>query len=293
MKNLSDYRYAHSPAEAVALLRAGPGRGLYVAGGTDLWLAMPPGIDYVVDINGAGLAALERTAADDLRLGATATLQRIATSPLCARYAGGAVADAARACANRQVRTTATLGGNLCNALPAADMAPILLALDARIRLGDGEREETRPLDDFFTGPRRTILDGRLLLAVELPAQWGAARACARKLTRTAEDMALVHVAVALELDGPLIRAARIALGAVAPIPCRATVAEDALVGLKVTAANAPSAIAAAAQLAAMRAEPIDDHRASAAYRRAMVAVLVKRLVRELTGLPSLDGERP
>jgi len=209
------------------------------------------------------------------------------------RYAGGAVADAARACANRPVRTTATLGGNLCNALPSADLAPILLALAGHAHLGDGQGEEIVPLTDFFLGPRRTVLGDRLLLGITLPAASGACRARARKLTRTAEDISLAQVAVALDLEGPLIRGARIALGAVAPVPCRALAAEEALSGVKATAAGAPAAIAAAAQLAAARAEPIDDHRASAAYRRAMVGVLTRRLVRELAGLPPSATARP
>ncbi|MHB8078847.1 MAG: FAD binding domain-containing protein [Candidatus Krumholzibacteriia bacterium] len=292
MKELREYRCATSVAEAVALRRAGPGRGIYIAGGTDLFLVMPPGIDYVVDINRAGLDHIERTADDALFIGAAATLQAVAVSPLTHRYAGGAVAEAAVRCANRPVRSTATLGGNLCNALPSADLAPILLALDAVALIGDGAHEEAVPLADFFTGPRRTVLGDRLLLGVALPGRCGGHRARARKLNRTAEDISLVQVAVALDLDGPLIRGARVALGAVAPTPRRAPAAEEALTGLKVLSPGAGSAIAAAAQLAAARAEPIDDHRASAAYRRAMVAVLTRRLVRELTGLPSVEEGR-
>lgn len=293
MKDLREYRCATSAAEAVALLRAGPGRGIYIAGGTDLFLMMPPGVDYVVDINGAGLDRIGRTAEDELFIGAAATLQAVATSPLTQRYAGGAVAAAAVHCANRPVRSTATLGGNLCNALPSADLAPILLALDAGALMSDGAGEEIVSLADFFTGPRCTVLGDRLLLGILLPGRCGGNRARARKLSRTAEDISLVQVAVALDMDGPLIRGARVALGAVAPTPRRAPAAEEALTGLKVLSPGAGSAIAAAAQLAAARAEPIDDHRASAAYRRAMVAVLTRRLVRELTGLPSVEGVHP
>lgn len=292
LRSLKDYRYASSPAEAVALRRQGPGRGIYIAGGTDLFLAMPPGVDFVVDINGAGLDGVERQESGDLVIGAAATLQKVASSPAALAFAGGAVAHAAMHCANRPVRTTATLGGNLCNALPSADMAPVLLALDAQARLTDGEREQTVPLAEFFLGPRRTVLGDRLLTAVVLPSSFARWRARARKLTRTQEDISLVQVAVGLRLEGPVITAARVALGAVAPTPCRAPLAEEALVGVKVTAPAAPAAIATAAQLAATRAEPIDDHRASAAYRRAMVAVLARRLMRELAGLPPA-GARP
>lgn len=287
---LREYLYAASPAEAVELLRSGPGRGVYIAGGTDLLLRPPAGVDFVVDVNGAGLDGIARGAQDELRLGAAATMQAVAVSPLCRRYAGGALAAAALACGHRAVRPLATVGGNLCSALPSADLAPILLALDARVEFTDGLTIATADLADFFLGPRRTLLGDRLLTAVVLPASAGRWRARSRKLARTHEDIALVHVAAALDLEGPLIRAARVALGAVAPTPCRALAAEEALVGLKTTSAGAPAAIAAAAQLAAARAEPIDDHRASAAYRRAMVAVLTRRLLRELAGLPAAEA---
>jgi len=285
VKQLKAYLYASSAAEAVSLLRRGPGRGLYVAGATDLYLMMPSGVDFVVDINGAGLAAIAHEPGGDLAIGAAATLQQVATAPAVTAYAGGAIAAAAAHCGNRPVRTTATIGGNLCTALPSADMAPVLLALDARARITDGAAIEEVPLASFFTGPRQTVLGDRLLAAIVLPAAAGRWRARARKLCRTQEDISIAQVSVGLHLDGPIITEARVALGAVAPVPCRATAAEEALTGLKVTAAGTPDAIAAAARLAGARSEPIDDHRASAAYRRAMVTVLTRRLVRELAGL--------
>jgi len=283
MWQLKRYLYARSPEEAVTLLRREPGKGCYIAGGTDLFLLPPRDCDFVVDINGAGLGAIQRTAAGGLYLGATATLQMIACSPVVHGFAGGAVARTAQHCGNRPVRSVATLGGNLGNALPAADMAPILLALDASVHIGDGASREIRPLTEFFTGPRATILGDRLLLGVELPGGAAAWRAASRKLTRTAEDISLVHVAVALARQSTVIDTARIALGAVAPVPLRASAAEQALTGRDPQAADFGVQVQVVAQLAADAAAPIDDHRASAAYRRAMIAVLTRRLVTELT----------
>jgi carbon-monoxide dehydrogenase medium subunit len=287
VKKVRSYLYASSAAEAVSLVRRGPGRGIYVAGATDLFLFMPPDVEFVVDLHGAGLSGITTEGGGDLVIGATATLHEVATSAAVTGFAGGAVAAAADHCGNRQVRSTATIGGNLCSALPSADMAPILLALDTRARLTDGQTTEEVPLAAFFTGPRRSVLGDRVLSALVLPAAAARWRARARKLCRTQEDISLAQVAVSLHLDGPLIVEARVALGAVAPVPLRAAAAEEALAGLKVTAAGTPDAIAAAARLAGARAEPIDDHRASAAYRRAMVTVLTRRLVRELAGLPA------
>jgi len=283
---LREYLYASSPANAVTMLRQGSGKGRYIAGGTDLLLFPPQDCDFVVDINGAGLGRIARTPGGGLYLGSTATLQMIAGSSQVAGYAGGAVARAAHVCGNRPVRTVATLGGNLCSALPSADMVPVLLALDAIAHLGDGVTQQSHPLTEFFTGPRVTILGDRLLLGVELPSAAASWRAVSRKLTRTAEDLALVHIAVALDLQGRIIRSARIALGAVAPVPLRATSAEGILTGLDLSAPGfgerIPQTVEAAAEAAAQAAAPIDDHRASAAYRRAMIAVLVRRLIHAL-----------
>jgi len=282
MWNLQDYRYAASAAEAVSLLRQGPGRGVYIAGGTDLFRFPPTDCDFVVDITGAGLGEIARTPAGDLFLGATATLQEIAASELIAGHAGGAVAAAALRCGNRPVRSVATVGGNIGNALPSADMAPVLLVLDAVAHIADLEGTEELPLKDLFTGPRGTVLGDRLLVGLSLPAATAGWAVRARKLTRSAEDISLVQVAVSLALDGSTVSEARVALGAVAPTPRRALAAEKELGRLDLRSAVSAERIAVAAAGAAAAAEPINDFRASAAYRRAMVEVLTRRLVGEL-----------
>lgn len=287
MWEISDYRFASTPPEAVAMMREGPGKGVYLAGGTDL-LLFPPECDYVVDISRAGIDNIARTPAGDLFVGAAVTLQDLATNELATSFAGGALSRAAAHCGNRPVRSTATIGGNLCNALPSADMAPVLLALDATCFVTDIDSQESLPLGDFFVGPHRTVLDDRLLVGIALPADAGTRLCAARKLTRSAEDIALVQVAVALQVTDGVIAEARVALGAVAPVPLRSTLAEDALIGLDVSdpsGSGTGDRFVDAAELAAGEAEPIDDHRASAEYRRDMVRVLTRRLLHEaLTG---------
>lgn len=276
MWEIKEYRAAASAAQAVSLLRQGPGRGIYIAGGTDL-LLFPPAVDFVVDVNGAGIGAIEPAGGGGVRVGAAATLHQVATHPLILAFGGGAVAQAASHCGNRPVRSTATLGGNLCNALPSADMAPVLLALDAQCEIADTAAIEQVPLDAFFTGPRRTVLGDRLLAAILLPGT-AAPRTCLfTKLTRTAEDISLVQVAVALQVAGGVLAQVRIALGAVAPTPLRALPAESLLAGLPLT--QAAGRLQEAALAAAAHCSPIDDHRASAEYRRDMVRVLTGRLL--------------
>jgi carbon-monoxide dehydrogenase medium subunit len=282
MWELKEYRFASSPGEAVALLRRGPGRGAYIAGGTDMLLA-PPACDFVVDVNRAGIGGVGASPDGDLLIGAAATLQEIATSDQVARFAGGAVGRTAAHCGNRPVRTTATIGGNLCNALPSADMAPVLLALDATCYIADEDSQESIPLADFFVGPRLTVLEDRLLVGLALPAAAAGWHCAERKLTRAAEDISLVHVAVALGLEEGRIESTRIGLGAVAPVPLRARLAEGMLVGVACDEVSG-ALVAEAAEMAAGECEPIGDHRAGAEYRRDMVRVLTRRLINEALG---------
>jgi carbon-monoxide dehydrogenase medium subunit len=283
MWNLQEYRFASNPAEAVALMRKGPGKGAYIAGGTDMLLENPT-CDFVVDINHAGIGDIARTPGGDLFLGAAATLQHIADNDFVTGFAGGAASLAASQCGNRTIRTTATVGGNLCNALPSADMAPVLLALDATCYIADEDCRESLPLTDFFVGPRVTVLKDRLLVGVALPGECAGWRCALHKLTRTDEDISLVQVAIALGLDGGRIQEARIALGSVAPVPMRATLAETMLMGQEIAAVTS-DVIRDVATIAAGECDPLDDHRASAEYRRDMVNVLTRRLIpRILTG---------
>lgn len=280
MWDLKDYKRAQTPAEAVAMLRQGPGKGMYIAGGTDLYL-FPPKVDFVVDINDAGINNIARTPDDDVFLGAAATMHDIATNELVTDFGGGALSIAAARCGNRPVRTTATIGGNICNALPSADMAPVLLALDATCFIVDEDSQETLPLSDFFTGPRQTVLGDRLLVGMALPGaacQWHCK---SQKVTRSAEDIALAQVAVALGVEDGKVAQVRIALGSVSPVPMRSTLAEDQLTG-KALADIDEDLIRDVAEIAAGEAEPIDDHRAGAEYRKELVRVWTRRLVTDL-----------
>ena len=289
MWELKEYRVASSVAEALTLIQQGPGRGVFIAGGTDLFLD-PPDCDFVVDINNAGFSDVALSPGGDLFVGAAATLQQVATNPLVRDFAGGGLARVAARCGNRPVRTTATIGGNLCSALPSGDMAPILLALDASCYLAGREDQESLPLEDFFLGPRQTVLEGRLLVGLSLPGVAADRRCAVEKLSRSAEDIALVQVAVAAGLAGDTLAALRIALGAVAPVPLRAREAEAHLEGLPLTAVTG-DLIAEAADMAGAACEPISDHRAGAEYRRDMVRVLTGRLITNLLAQPEREED--
>jgi CO/xanthine dehydrogenase FAD-binding subunit len=287
MWDLREYRMAGDPVEALKMMRAGPGRGFYIAGGTDLYLEKPR-CDFVVDISRAGLSGLVLSEEGDLAIGAATPLQELVEDERVRGFAGGAVSRVAAQCGNRPVRSTATIGGNLCHALPSGDLAPVLLALDATcLIMGLAEQEEadqedaeqeTISLKDFFVGPRLTVLDGRLLAGLYLPAAARHRVCLCHKFSRSAEDICLVQVAVALEVEAGIVKQARIALGAVAPVPLRSTLAENVLTDRPLAELD-EQALSEAAELAAGESEPIDDHRASADYRRHLVQVMTRRLL--------------
>ncbi len=175
------------------------------------------------------------------------------------------------------IRNRATLGGNLVTARPAADLPPPLLAYGARAELRSRSGERTVALADFFQGPGETAKrPDELLTAVVLPTPPPHSGAGYLKLgARRTLVIALVNVAAFLSLDGPegAIQSARVVLGAVAPMPLCSPGAEKRMLGERPSAAL----FAAAGEAAAGDCRPIDDFRASAEYRRAMVAVLTRR----------------
>jgi len=193
---------------------------------------------------------------------------------------GGAIEDLMRpmaaAFSGPLIRNLATVGGNICDASPAADVSPPLLALDARVKLESaGNASRVLTLEEFFQGIRQTALrSGELLTSIEIPQPESSDLSFYYKLgKRKADAIAIVSVAIVVRRKSDQVRHIRIALGAVAPVAMRACAAEAELKGHKLSA----SRIAAAATAAAAEARPIDDWRASAAYRRRMVEVLVKR----------------
>lgn len=270
-----EYRHASSLLQAMTLLAENP-EGRPLAGGTDLLVDMRERRQaprLLVDIS--ELAELRGIAREDggLRLGGGVTVGELLASPLVAERAS-ALREAAREFADFLTRNKATLGGNLANASPGADLVVPLLACDARVALASPTGERTLPLDEFLVGPRRTALrPGELVRAVLVPG--AAGRQFFYKLgLKRGGAIAVVSAATRVALDARgRCAETRIALGAVAPRPFRAVEAEAALAGEPLT----PATIARAAELAASAARPITDVRGSAEYRRAMVRALVAR----------------
>lgn len=285
-----DYYTPKTLEEATEFL-ARHGDGAYpLAGGTDLVTKTRYGRltpKTVVSLQAIpNLHDIVRENDGGLRIGAMVTVNQLAYSDRI-RTHYPLVAEAAGKMASPLIRNLATVGGNLCNAAPSADMAPALIALagDAVIVGPDGERR--LPLEEFFVGPGQTALArDELLTAIRLPPPDPETRAVYLKhMHRQAMDIAIAGVAVLLQLSSssngsqtPLCTKARIVLGAVAPTPLRAYDAESILQGVPLT----EDIIAESARRAAGASRPIDDTYSSAWYRREMVDVLTRRALRHL-----------
>jgi carbon-monoxide dehydrogenase medium subunit len=276
------YETANTLDEAVTLLaRLGPGTKL-LAGGTDL---LPQIKEHVIEppaVVGLGripeLEVLEATADGGLRIGAMVRMRVIERSPLVlGRYQ--AVAEGAKLVGSVQIRNLATLGGNICNAAPSADVTPALVAFAGEAVTAGPNGRRTLPLDDFFLGPRRTVLEaGELLAEVRLPPPAPRTGSCyLRHTPRMEMDIAVAGAGAVVSLaeDGR-IAAARICLASVAPLPVRAVSAERILTDANPT----DEVIRAAAAAAAGDCTPISDVRGSDDYRRHLVTVLTERAVR-------------
>ena len=275
-----DFVSPQSLGEATALLRRYGTQARLLAGGTDLLLRVErrlvePGV--VVDLK--KIRALRGIKANrkGLTIKAVTLMDEIASSPLVRRRYG-MIATGAAAVGSIQTRNRATLGGNLCNASPAADTAPPLIALAARARIASSRREREVPVEEFFLGPGKTCLQpNELLKEIFIPSPAPRSGGSFQRCTRTAMDIALVNCAVFVFLlpRREIIGDIRIALGAVAPTPVRAVQAEDLLKGKRLD----KDTIDAAADCAASSVSPIDDVRSSASYRREMVRVLTRRAI--------------
>ncbi len=269
--------------EALSLADKYGGRAKILAGGTDLTVLMmrrkltPEAVinisrikdlDFVRWNNGSGL-----------KIGALCNLRSIEKSK-AVRENYPLLFNAVRLIGSIQIRDMATIGGNLCNASPAADTAPPLLAMDANVKIVGRGGQRTVPLEEFFLGPGKTALgQGEILTEVDagtLPPGTGSAFA---KMGRTPTDISKVSAAVVLRTRGNACDDVRIALGAVAATPIRAKGAEQTLLGKEIS----DEALEATSIAASEDAKPITDVRSTARWRKAAIKYLVRNLLENAT----------
>jgi carbon-monoxide dehydrogenase medium subunit len=268
-------------AEACALLAGDPEGSAVFAGGTDILVDLKAGMkDHRRLVSLGRIEELEGIEIGDdggLTIGAMTTVNQVARHQDVARRFPG-INDAAMSLAAEQVRNQATVAGNLCMAVPSADMAPILLAHDAAMRVVSSAGERSIPLREFFVAPRETVLEGAdIVVAIELPAPVpGTGDASLRLGGRVSLSLPMAAAAAVVVMEGTTCREATVALGAVAPTPIVAPAAGEAVVGKELS----DDVLREAGELAAEAAKPIDDLRASKEYRLGLVKVLTRRVLR-------------
>jgi CO/xanthine dehydrogenase FAD-binding subunit len=280
-----DYMRPGCIDEVLDLLAEGEtGRYRVYAGGTDLMPKLKKRImdhpQVLVDLK--GITVLDYVDYDKnkgMRIGALATVRTVAESGIV-KERFPVLSQAAGSIASIQIRNRGTIAGNICNAVPSADSAPALLVLDANLILAGKKVERTIGINDFFKGPGITAIKPyEILKEIHIPVLNEKTKGIYIKLSpRSRMDLAVVGVAVLCTVENGILKDVRIGLGAVAPMPIRAFKAEAMLAG----AGSDDKIIDDAARMAASESKPIDDHRASAEYRRMMVEVLVKRALKKI-----------
>jgi len=272
------YESPTTVADAVALLAGAGGAGRVLAGGTDLIVQMRAGVispGLIVDVKRIEeMTSISGSAEAGFRIGAAVPGAVLGEhAGLCKAWPG--VVEAVNLIGSTQIQGRASAGGNLCNASPAADSVPAMVAAGAVVTIQgpDGRRELA--VEKIHAGPGRTTLKpGELVVSIALPPRApGSADAYLRLIPRTEMDIAVVGCGVNLTLKGDTCTFARVGLGAVAPTVLLVEDAGKALTGSRLDDA----ALEAAAAACRAACKPIDDKRGTILYRTKIAGVLLKR----------------
>ena len=280
---LPDFEYftPDSVEEACQLLlKYGP-KAKAIAGGTDVLIKMKKELlatEILVAIGQLSqLKKIEYVPGKGVVIGSGATHNEVQNAKvLHEKYLS--VSEAAHQMANSQVRNLGTVGGNISNAVPSADLPPILIALDTTVKIVGSKGERTLPLEDVFKGPNQTVLEhDELITEFVIPDNSFTGSTYIKFGLRASGALAVVGVAAAVKMESDIIKDARIVLGAVSPVPVRAKQAENFLKGKQA----GEELFAEAGVIASGECRPISDIRASAEYRKDMVRVFTQRALQK------------
>ncbi|HWQ77331.1 MAG TPA: xanthine dehydrogenase family protein subunit M [Anaerovoracaceae bacterium] len=261
----------------------------FLAGGTDLVPKIslereqvPKAGEKGLNVVYLGKLGLDSVTENDkeVRIGALCTFTDIENNEIVKKSVP-VLLEVIKEIAGITVRNSATLGGNIMNASPAADSVPVLIALDAKFVLKGPGGEKTVAAAEFFTGPGKTAADvSEVLAEIVIPKQPGTA--VFRKIgRRKAETLSVVNAAAYVEADGNTVKTVRVAIGSVAPVVVRCKAVEQALAGKAPTA----DAVKAASEAVLGEISPIDDIRSTAWYRNKVAPVLVRRAIEAALGM--------
>lgn len=256
-------------------------KAMFWAGGTDMmlhWQRQKYHPEFCIDLTRLDNIGDINVDADRITIGALVSLTDLENS-IDRHHLLATLSTVTKLMCTPQTRTIATVGGNMCNASPAADLSPVFVATGAEAVIFGSSGERRVSMFDFFEGVNKTALRGGEMLkeiVIPLPQERQIA-ASYRRIDRTVVDIALVNASTALTVDGEnTITMAVVALGAVAPVIVRSDAAGAGLIGKAISDVDG-DALITAGEAAAADAKPISDVRASADYRRDMVKVMVRR----------------
>jgi carbon-monoxide dehydrogenase medium subunit len=279
-----EYLRPSTPKEACEIKAQHGQLARYLAGGTDLlldWRRGDTDFKYCIDLSFISDLKFIKQTQNELCIGTLATLASLENADK-GNGLTAALSNTAGQMCTPQIRTFATVGGNLCNASPASDLPVMFIALDGQAKILGVSGERTVAVEDFFKGVNQTVLkDDEMLIEIIVPQPELKTASAYRRATRLVIDCNQTNAAVSLRVDaGGVVNEARIALGAVAPVPLRAKDAEKMLLGLEVSKIDR-DLIEKICSQAASETKPITDLRGSAEYRREISRVLVRRCLEE------------
>ncbi len=271
------FKVAKTVREAASLMAAAKGKGRILAGGTDLLVQMKAGMatpGVIIDVKKIPEMVGITETKGSYRIGA-ATPAAVIGEHKKLRKAWPGVVEAINLIGSTQVQGRASAGGNLCNASPAADSVPALVAAGAVVTIQGPKTRRTVPVEKFNAGPGKTTLKaGEIVVSLTLPARpKTSGDAYLRLIPRTEMDIAVVGVGVSLTMKGDTCVAARVGLGAVAPTVLLVEAAAKALTGSKLDA----KALDDAANACSAACRPIGDKRGPIRYRTKIAGVLLRR----------------
>ena len=278
-----EYLRPSTSEEAIALKAKYKDRARYWAGGTDLmlqWRAGEVDIDYCIDLTFVPTLNYIENERSGVRIGAMTSLDALDNAASLNQLME-VIGYTARLMCTKQTRTISTVGGNMCNASPGADLSPLFVALDSEATIMGSDGSRTVLMENFFQGVNETILkDEELLVEIRVPVPDHPREACYKRVARTFVDIALISSAVSISSDNGVVTDARISLGSVAPVPIRSRAAEQKLIGSILSEID-DDILEEIGQLAATDASPISDIRAGKEYRLDMCTVLTRRSLEE------------
>lgn len=281
---IRDFNYLRPATlkEALELLSKHQDDCKIICGGQSLLILLRQGLvvtEHLIDIKRLNeLNYMDFDPKQGLKIGATTTHRTIEKSTMI-KEKFSVLADMERRLAHIQVRNWGTIGGNLAHADAAGDPAPVLMTLGASLKVGNKDKTRVIPLDEFYTDLFETALENdELLLEIQVPAPQPRTGVAYQKFNLLESDQGIISVGASVTLNGnSTCKSARIALGNAAPTTMRAKKAEEVLAGKKLSDAL----LEEAGQAAADESEPISDIHASEEYRRYLVKVFTKRMVKK------------